>query len=420
MDALPAPSSSTVLQRGAWLVVALLFPVALLNYLDRQVLASMKNSVMHDISDIGTEAHWGMLGAVFKWVYAGLSPIGGYIADRTNKKRVILLSLGVWSAVTWATGHMHSFQGMMITRGLMGISEGFYIPAALSLIADFHRGSTRSKAIGIHQMGIYLGIALGGYSGYAADSSDNGWRLVFVICGCVGIGYAILLAWSLPQPPAEEGGAGADSPGKDGVSWWAALAELVKNGSFILLVLYFTLPALAGWVVKDWMPPILMNTFHLAQGQAGVSATLYVTMASFVGAYAGGALADRWMRVSQRGRINASALGMVLCIPALLGVGYAPSLGMAILALVLFGLGWGFYDTNNMPILCQIVSPRLRATGYGLMNLVSISGGAFATWQVGVLRDAGKPAAVIFVLCAGAAAVAVGLVLLIRPREESR
>lgn len=416
MEAIPATSTSTALQRGAWLAVCLLFPVALLNYLDRQVLASMKESVMKDITDIGTEAHWGMLGAVFKWVYAVLSPIGGYVADRTDKKRVILLSLGVWSSVTWATGHMHSYQGMLITRGLMGISEGFYIPAALSLIADFHRGGTRSKAVGVHQMGIYLGIALGGFSGYVADS-PQGWRAVFVVCGWVGVLYAVALAWSLPQPKADTEVVATTS--KDGVSWSKALGELLRNGSFLLLVLYFTLPALAGWVVKDWMPPILMNAFHLPQGKAGVSATLWVTMASFIGAYAGGVLADRWTRVSLRGRINASAVGMVLCIPALVGVGYAPSLSVAIFCLVIFGLGWGFFDTNNMPILCQIVSPRLRATGYGIMNLVSISGGAFATWQVGVLRDAGKPSSVIFAICAAAAALAVVLVLLIRPRRES-
>jgi MFS family permease len=199
----------------------------------------------------------------------------------------------------------------------------------------------------------------------------------------------------------------------------ASLRELLTNRAFLLLVLYFTLPALAGWVVKDWMPPILKKQFHLGQGQAGVSATLFVTFASFLGALFGGVLADRWMRLNSRGRINASALGMVMLIPALIGVGYAPTLTFAIACLVLFGIGWGFFDANNMPILCQIVRPELRATGYGLMNLVSISGGAFATWQVGVLRDAGEPPSVIFGLCAAAALVSVVLVLMIKPGDKS-
>src|SRR5256885_15837036 len=94
-------SNAPSLTRTAWLVVALLWPVALLNYLDRQMLASMKFSVMHDISGIGSEANWGLLPAVFKWVYAVLSPVGGYIADRFSRRAVIGGSHLGLSAVTW-------------------------------------------------------------------------------------------------------------------------------------------------------------------------------------------------------------------------------------------------------------------------------------------------------------------------------
>ena len=101
-----APSQSVA--RYAWVVVALLVPVALLNYLDRQMLASMKFSVMRDIPDIGREANWGAILALFKWVYAFLSPVGGYLADRYSRRHVIAGSLFVWSLVTWTTGHVTS------------------------------------------------------------------------------------------------------------------------------------------------------------------------------------------------------------------------------------------------------------------------------------------------------------------------
>jgi MFS family permease len=398
--------------RSAWFVVALLFPVALLNYLDRQVLAAMKDSVMDGIGDITTEARWGMLGAVFKWSYAGLSPIGGFIADRLSKRWMIITSVAVWSAVTWATGHTHSYEQMIWTRALMGISEALYIPAALALIADYHTGLTRSRAVGVHQTGIYAGMALGGFSGYVAESS-HGWRAVFDWCGAFGVIYALVLWFTLRDAPREK----QSAESKPAILPLPALRELLANRSFLLLVLYFTLPALAGWVVKDWMPPILRKMFSLGQGTAGVSATLYVTIASLVGALFGGVIADAWMRVTARGRILTSAVGMMLCIPALFGVGYAASLFVAVVCLVIFGIGWGFFDCNNMPILCQIVRPELRATGYGIMNLVSISAGAFATWRVGALRDAGQPPSVIFSICAAAAAVSVVLVILIRPRD---
>ncbi len=407
------PSEKTV--RYAWLVVLLLWPVALLNYLDRQMLASMKFSVMNDIPSIGTEANWGKMLGQFKWVYALLSPVGGYIADRFSRRFAICGSLFVWSVVTWATGHVTSYNGLLWARSLMGISEAFYIPAALALIADFHSGPTRSRAVGAHQMAIYIGVIIGGFSGYVADAPALGWRFAFDACGLAGILYAVPLAFLLRDAPGnEEAGASA----RHG-SVLASAKELLTNGSFILLVLYFTLPALAGWVVRDWMPAILKQQFHIGQGKAGVSATLYWQTAAIVGAIVGGWLADRWMRRNERGRIWVSALGMSFIVPAMFGVGNAGSLGVAVGFLMLFGLGWGFFDGNNMPILCQIVRPELRATGYGIMNLVSISCGGFADWGFGAMRDAHVPINVIFSVFASAAIISVVLVLLIRPRKET-
>jgi MFS family permease len=404
--------TSRSLARTAWLVVALLWPVALLNYLDRQMLAAMKFSVMDDVPTIGSEANWGFLPAVFKWVYAGLSPVGGYIADRFNKRYVIAGSLFVWSAITWATGHAQTFDQMLVTRALMGISEAFYIPAALALIAEYHSGDTRSRAIGIHQMAIYVGVIIGGFSGYAADAPSLGWRFAFSACGIAGVLYAvpILLLLREPQRAVEDPVHGRTSPG-------TALRELFGNGSFLLLVACFTLPALAGWVVKDWMPAILKHQFGIGQGKAGVSATLYVQVASIVGVLLGGWLADKWMRRTVRGRIFVSALGMSLFIPALFGVGNAGTLATAVLFLALFGLGWGFFDCNNMPILCQIARPELRATGYGIMNMVSISCGGFADWGFGALRDRNVPLNLVFGVFACIAFCSVVLVLLIRPRS---
>lgn len=415
LGATSSPGSPN-LTRTAWLVVALLWPVALLNYLDRQMLAAMKFSVMEDIPSIGLEANWGYMLGQFKWVYAFLSPIGGYIADRFGRRYTICASLFVWSAVTWATGQVTTYDGLLWTRTLMGISEAFYIPAALALIADYHTAATRSRAVGVHQMAIYCGVIVGGFSGYVADDPRLGWRFAFDFTGLVGIVYALPLFFLLRDAPRPALITSNIRPAKP--SFGTAARVLLTNGSFILLVLYFTLPAIAGWVVRDWMPAILKDKFDIGQGMAGVSATLYVNVASIAGAVLGGWLADRWMRRSMRGRIYTSALGMSMLIPSLFGVGDAGSLTVAILFLALFGLGWGFFDCNNMPILSQIVRPELRATGYGIMNLVSISCGGIADWGFGVLRDRQVPLHVIFGAFASTALISVVLVLLIRPRTE--
>jgi MFS family permease len=397
--------------RYAWCVVALLFPVALLNYLDRQMLATMKSSMVGDIPSIANKADWGLVLGCFKWTYALLSPFAGFIADRVGRRLVIGASLFVWSAVTWWTGHVTTFHELMWARALMGISEAFYIPAALALIADYHTGATRSRAIGVHQAGIYVGQILGGFAGYAADSPEHGWRWAFSMCGMIGIIYALPLLALLRNPvrPAAD----AASLAADG----NVFRGLLGNRNFLLLVLYFTLPAIAGWVVRDWMPDILKEKFGLGQGKAGVSAILFVQIASIVGVVIGGTLADRWMRRTPRGRIFTSAIGMALFLPALFCVGDAPTLSIAIVGLIVFGFGWGFFDCNNMPILCQIARPEWRATGYGIMNMVSISFGGLGDWAFGALRDRHVPLNVIFGVFAGVALLSIFIVLFIRPRD---
>jgi MFS family permease len=376
------------------------------------MLASMKFSVMADIPTIGTEANWGLMLGQFKWVYAFLSPIGGYVADRFSRRYTICGSLFVWSAVTWWTGHATSYQDLLTARSLMGISEAFYIPAALALITDYHTGETRSRAVGLHQMALYCGVIVGGFGGYVAEAPHLGWRFAFDACGVFGMIYAVPLVLLLRDAPRDKGAASQQA------SAGAAARELLTNPSFILLVLYFTLPALAGWVVRDWMPAILKQQFNIGQGRAGVAATLYWQVAAIVGAVSGGWLADRWMRRHERGRIWVSAIGMALIVPAIFGVGNAGTLAIAVAFLILFGLGWGFFDCNNMPILCQIVRPQFRATGYGIMNLVSISCGGLADWGFGILRDQHVPLNVIFGVFAGTAIISIVLVLLIRPRPE--
>lgn len=408
-------SDSSRSLRTAWLVVVLLLPVALLNYLDRQMLATMKSSVMESIPSIQSNENWGLMLGQFKWVYAFLSPVGGYLADRFSRRYAICGSLFVWSAVTWWTGHVTTFNELLWARTLMGISEAFYIPAALALISDYHTGATRSRAVGLHQMAIYLGVITGGFSGYVADAPHLGWRFAFDACGLFGMFYAVPLVMLLRDAPRQMS---ADGRIVARATVSDAMFSLLTNLSFILLVLYFTLPALAGWVVRDWMPAILKEQFHIGQGQAGVSAAVYWQVAAIVAAIFGGWLADRWMRTNIRGRIYVSAIGMLLIIPAMFGVGNAGSLGIAVACLVLFGLGWGLFDGNNMPILCQIVRPELRATGYGIMNLVSISCGGLADWGFGRMRDAQIPLNVIFGVFASAAIISVALVLLIRPQTE--
>ena len=234
-----------------WLVVAMLFPVALLNYLDRMMIATMRSSILHDIHDIGTDKRFGFIVAIFLWVYAAMSPVGGFLADRFSRKWMVIMSLAVWSLMTFLTGFAHTFTQMAWARGLMGLSEAFYIPAALALIADFHPGPTRSRAIGFHTSGIYAGQALGGLGGYIADTSS--WRNAYYWFGAAGISYAIILLVALRD--AHRQGDLRETP-RIGPS----LHVLLGTGAFLILVLYFTLQGIPGWSVKNWLPTHLARS----------------------------------------------------------------------------------------------------------------------------------------------------------------
>jgi MFS family permease len=394
---------------NAWLVVALLVPVALLNYLDRQMLAAMKSSIQAEIPGVANDDSWGMVLALFKWTYAVLSPFGGYIADRYGKRWTICASLFVWSAVTYWTGQVQSYNELLWARALMGISEACYIPAALALIADYHQGSTRSRAISCHQMGIYSGVIIGSFSGYVADSPDLGWRWAFTVCGIIGMIYAVPLLSFIRDQKVPESAENTTS----NRSLPSTIRELFSNRGFLMLLMYFTLPAIAGWVVRDWMPTILKQEFKIAQGPAGVAATLSYQIPAIFSALFAGWLADRWMQKTERGRIHVSAIGMAILIPAIFGVGLAGTLTIAILCLIMFGISWGFFDSMNMPILTQLVRPELRATGYGMMNLFSITCGGFADWGFGLLRKAEVPLYIIFGLISAAAICSLLIVIFI-------
>jgi MFS family permease len=307
---------------------------------------------------------------------------------------------------------VESFQELMHARTLMGLSEAFYIPAALALIAAHHTGPTRSRAVGAHQIGIYLGVIAGGFGGMVADQPSLGWRSAFTACGVFGMLYALPLVLLL-----RDNGSLTETDSRKAPGLVNSLPKLLLNGSFVLLVLYFTLPALAGWIVRDWMPAILRDRYGVSQGKAGVLASLPWQSAAILFAFVGGIFADRMMARTERGRILVSALGMALIVPAIFGMGIAGTIGTAVAALVLFGIGWGMFDTNNMPILCQIVPANLRATGYGIMNLVSISCGGLADWGFGKLKDQGASEPLVFGVFAALALVAGLLVLCIRPKS---
>ena len=368
-----------------WLVVALLWVVALLNYLDRQMLSTMKASMQVSIVELQTATNFGQLMAIFLWIYGLMSPISGLAADRINRKWIIVSSLFVWSAVTLLMGFAQNFPQLLALRALMGFSESLYIPAALSLIADYHDSKSRSIAIGIHMTGLYIGQSLGGFGATIAASFS--WQATFQLFGFVGVGYALLLMVLLKENRKKVEDSSIELSENQIVN---NLKSLFGNTAFILLLLYFTIPSLSGWGIKNWLPTLFSQSLNIDMAQAGPLSTITMAFSSLVGVLAGGYLSDRWIQTHIRGRIFVSTIGLVLTIPALFLLGFGTEGWHLIGAAICFGLGYGMFDANNMPILCQIVSEKQRGTAYGLMNMCGVFAGALITNILGKSTDQGN------------------------------
>ena len=403
-----------------WIVVALLWGVALLNYMDRQMLSTMKDSMQIDITELQSAANFGRLMAVFLWIYGLMSPVAGLIADRLNRKWLIVCSLFVWSAVTYLMGVADTFNQVFWLRALMGISEALYIPAGLSLIADYHTGRSRSLAVGIHMTGLYTGQAIGGFGATVAAAFS--WHTTFHWFGIIGIAYAIILMLFLrdkksePVTPVQ-----STNTEEQKVNIFQSLRMLFSNIAFWVILLYFAAPSLPGWATKNWLPTLFAENLDLPMSQAGPLSTITIAVSSFIGVLTGGLLSDKWVQRNLRGRIYTGAIGLGLTIPSLLLLGFGHSLVAVVGAGLLFGIGYGIFDANNMPILCQFVSAKQRATAYGVMNMTGVFAGAAITDLLGQWGDGGN-LGMGFAMLALAIVVAVALcaqLYFLRPKADN-
>lgn len=365
----------------SWVVIWLLWMVALLNYLDRQVIFSVFPPIQQELKLTNTQL--GLLSSAFLWVYAFVSPLGGYLADRLGRRKVILTSLIIWSLVTWATAHARNFNELLATRALMGVSEAFYLPAALAMVADYHGQKTRSLATGFHQSGLYCGIILGGVAG-GWFGEQFGWRFAFSVLGITGMVYSGVIALLLREAPRSN--ADPETAVRQ-VAFLPSVHDIWHSAGFRPFLASAGLAAMAYWIVYTWMPTFLYERFGMSLSAAGFTATFYIQMGSFGGILLGGALADRFSPVRPSARLLTMVAGYVAAGPALFLVGSTASTVFLVAGLVLFGIGRGCNDSNVMPAMCQIVPVDIRATAYGVYNFTTcLVGGAMAVFA-GVLKD---------------------------------
>lgn len=404
-----------------WRVVAMLWLISFFNYADRQAIFSVFPLLEREMHL--TPVQLGLLGSGFAWVYGLAAPFAGALVDRASRRSVILGGLYAWSIICGATVLSRNFTQLFFFRAAEGLGETFYFPASTSLMSDYHDSRTRSRALGVHQTAVYMGTIGGGFfAGLIAER--HGWRPAFLVFGGLGVLLGLVLSRYLLEPSR----GAADIA--EGTVAAAAAAELSFGGFVRLVARTPTLLCLLGAfmcanfvavVLLSWMPKFLFDRFHMGLALAGLTATVFVQLASMAGAPAGGWLADAWRRRTPRGRMAVQAVGMLAGAPFVAICGVTQSVTILIAALTLWGFFKGLYDANIFASVFDVVPAAARGRAAGFMNMIGwLAGGGSAPVVIGLIAQRSNLGAAMAL--ASIVYVAAGALLLLAmavlPRQQ--
>jgi len=369
-----------------WRVVGMLWWISFFNYADRQAIFSVFPLLEREMGL--TTVQLGLLGSGFAWVYGLGAPFAGMVVDRFRRKTVILAGLHAWSLICMATVLSRNFRHLFLFRAAEGLGETFYYPASTSLISDYHGKETRSRALGLHQTSVYMGTIGGGYfAGLIAES--YGWRLSFVVFGGLGVLLGFVLNRFLIEPPR----GAAETPGAalipaERLTFGGFLRLVGRTPTLLCLLGAFMCANFVAVVLLSWMPKFLFDKFHMGLAMAGLTATVFVQLASMAGAPVGGWLADTWRRRSPRGRMAVQAIGMFGGAPFVVVCGLTQSVGTLIVALTFWGFFKGLYDANIFASVFDVVPPAARGRAAGFMNMIGwLAGGGSAPLVIGIVAS---------------------------------
>ncbi len=400
-----------------WWVVAMLWLISFFNYADRQAIFSVFPLLESEMNL--TPVQLGLLGSSFAWVYGLSAPLAGMIIDRVKRKTAILGGLHAWSLICMATVMSTNFRHLLFWRAAEGLGETFYYPASMSLISDYHGRDTRSRAMGLHQTSVYVGTIGGGFFA-GLIGQYYGWRLSFIVFGGLGVVLGLVLNRFLVEPV--RGAADVADVAKTtaatvattsrGLSLPAFLRLVVRTPTLLCLMGAFMCANFVAVVLLSWMPKFLYDKFHMGLAMAGLTATVFVQLASMAGAPVGGWLADMWRKRTPRGRLLVQMIGVLGGAPFVALCGLTPSVGMLILALTVWGFFKGLYDANIFASVFDVVRPEARGTAAGFMNAVGwLAGGGSAPLVIGIIAQ--RESLGLAIALASTVYVAAGLLLLI-------
>ena len=392
----------------------MLWLISFFNYADRQAIFSVFPLLEREMNL--SPVQLGLLGSAFAWVYGLGAPFAGMIVDRVKRKTAIIGGLHAWSLICMATVFSSDFRHLFFWRAAEGLGETFYYPASMSLISDYHGRNTRSRAMGLHQTSVYVGTIGGGFFA-GLIGQHYGWRLSFIVFGGLGVILGFVLNRFLIEPSrgaadvADVKSTHAPVPSSAGLPLPAFLRLVVRTPTLLCLMGAFMCANFVAVVLLSWMPKFLYDKFGMGLAMAGLTATIFVQLASMAGAPIGGWLADYWRRRTPRGRLAVQMVGVLGGAPFVALCGLTPSVGTLIVALTVWGFFKGLYDANIFASVFDVVRPEARGTAAGFMNAVGwLAGGGSAPLVIGIIAQ--RESLGLAIALASTVYVAAGLLLL--------
>jgi sugar phosphate permease len=395
-----------------WRVVAMLWFCGFFNYADRQAIFSVFPLLEKEMHL--DKLQLGLLGSSFALVYGICAPFAGNIVDRIRRKTAVLGGLWTWSLICMTTATATNFRQLLFFRAAEGLGETFYFPASMSLISDYHGKRTRSRAMGTHQTSVYIGTIAGGFFG-GLISQFYGWRSSFIVFGGMGMLLGFVLTRLLVEP--ERGAADLEDfqvreHHKHRMSVTEFLKVIWTTPTVLLCMGAFMLDNFVGMVLLSWMPAFLYEKFHLSLAMSGLTATIFIQLASMAGSPLGGWLADVLRRRFPGGRIAVQVIGLLGAAPFVVWCGQTLSVTSLVVALTCWGLFKGLYDANIFASVLDVIRPEARGTAVGFMNMIGWLVGA-GTAPVAIGYIAQRASLSFAISIASVALLAASILLLV-------
>lgn len=377
-------SQSDKIYNARHYALGILVVVYTFNFIDRQILSILLEPVKADLGLSDTAM--GMLtGFAFAMFYATLGiPIARY-ADRSNRRNLIALALGIWSFFTALSGVAQNFWHLLAARIGVGVGEAGCSPPAHSMIADYYPAEQRATALGIYSLGIPIGIMFGLFAGGWINELF-GWRMAFFVVGVPGIILALVVRFSLAEPPRGMAEGRADSGTQPGVG--ETLAYLWQKKSFRHMSFAAALTAFVGYGFVTWAPAFLIRSFGMGTGEIGTWFGLILGIPGGIGIVMGGWLADKFGAKDPKWYLWTTAIALILVTPFNIVVYLATDSTMALLGMIIPVLLGNFYQATTFSQTQGISELRMRAVAAGiLLFIINIIGLGFGPQVVGVISD---------------------------------